>query len=165
MTTKHPLGEFEGHPVTRSSVEIPGAAGGLREAMKVEPVKLAQGTRVYVLLECDVAKIRHDPLDKGELAGAQNRVHVLDALAGTLLDPKVAKPVIEAQKAKIIEAREAAAGIERLPGVKAEDEADAAGVGAVVHDFPTGAKKPPAKAAAKKAPAAKKAAPKAPAGG
>ena len=37
MPTDNPLGEFEGHPILSSAVELPSLAGGLREAPEDHP--------------------------------------------------------------------------------------------------------------------------------
>lgn len=108
------LEPFEGLPVVSAGIEIPGAAGGLRDAMKVEPRAWHQGDRCYVLLECDVAKVRHDPIEQGEYNGPQRRVHILNALGGTIMEPDLAKPAIDAQHERITKAREEALGIQRL---------------------------------------------------
>lgn len=108
------LEPFEGMPVIAAGIEIPGAAGGLRDAMKVEPRAWHIGDRVFVLLECDVRDVRHPSVDKGDLNGPRRRVHVLDSLAGTVMEPDVAKPAIDAQRERIIKAREEALGIQQL---------------------------------------------------
>lgn len=109
------LSPFEGNEVVAAKIEIPGAAGGLRDAMRTDPVELHQGDRVYVLLETDVAKVRFEPVDKENPAGPQARVHVLDVLVGTIVDEGLAGDAITAQRERILEAKEAEAGIQRIP--------------------------------------------------
>lgn len=115
------LEPFEGVDVLAAGIEIPGAAGGLRDAMKIEPQQFHAGDRLYVVLECDVAKIRFDPIQSdGELL-AWRRVHVLAAQAATFVDGAMVKEAIESQKRKIQLAAEAAAGIGRLEFDGAEE--------------------------------------------
>jgi len=114
------LPAFENQLVVGAGIEIPGAAGGLRDAMEIEPRVLHQGDRIYVLLECEVAKTRHDPIDKKTFDGPLRRVSVLHTRAGTIMDPEVAKPAVDAQKDRIQKAKEEALGVQRIPGTDAD---------------------------------------------
>jgi hypothetical protein len=108
------LEPFEGVDVLGAGIEIPGAAGGLRDAMKIEPRQFHGGDRLYVVLECDVSKVRFDPIaSDGEMLGWR-RVHVLAAQAATFVDGDLVKEAIDSQKRKIQLAAESAAGIGRL---------------------------------------------------
>lgn len=105
------LDDFEGAAVISSGVEIPNAAGGLRDAMKIDPRQFHHGERVYLVLECDVAKVRFDPIkDSDDLA----RVHVFTAQHAVIVDADLVKAQLEEQKTRIIKAKEEAAGIQRL---------------------------------------------------
>lgn len=75
------LDPFEGLPVSSAGMEIPGAAGGLREAMKLDPVQLHKGQRVIVVLDTTVDKIRFDPLKDSD---GWKRVHVLAVEQGLI---------------------------------------------------------------------------------
>lgn len=70
------LSDFEGSPVRQAGIEIPGAAGGLRDSMKIAPQEFHKGAEVVVALRCIVDKVRFDPIDKDDPAGDQRRVHV-----------------------------------------------------------------------------------------
>lgn len=102
------LSDFEGLVVAESGIEIPDAAGGLRDALKVDPVELHKNERVYIVLACDVAKIRHDPIDTGELDGPQRRVHVLKTAQATIVDASLVKDALDKQQLRLAEAKEIA---------------------------------------------------------
>lgn len=113
------LDDFEGAAVISSGVEIPNAAGGLRDAMKIEPRQFHHGERVYLVLECDVSKIRFDPIkDSDDLA----RVHVFTAQHAVIVDADLVKAQLEEQKARILKAKEEAAGIQRLDFEETDEE-------------------------------------------
>ena len=113
------LTPFEGRDVVGARVEIPGAAGGLREAMKVQPVEFRQGRKVYVLIECTVGPVKFDPvMVKGEDMGQDLRVHVLRAGTAAFVDEDFAREHIDGMNEKIRLANEEAAGILRIPGTE-----------------------------------------------
>ncbi len=96
--------------------------------MKIDPQQFHAGERLYVVLECDVAKIRFDPIASGDEMVGWRRTHVLAAQAATFVDADLVAEAIASQKRKIQLANEAAAGIGRLAfdgddeAVKAHDE-------------------------------------------
>jgi hypothetical protein len=100
------LSEFEGLEVTQSSIEIPDAAGGLRAALKIDPVELHKGDRVYVALECEVVKVRFDPVDKEDLTGEQARIHVFRTVSAAIVEKDLVGDALAAQADRIAEARE-----------------------------------------------------------
>jgi hypothetical protein len=100
------LSDFEGLAVTQSSIEIPGAAGGFRDALKVDAVELHKGDVIYAVLECEVQKIRHDSLDKEDLTGPQERVHILRVTNATLVDKALVGDALSAQADRIAAAKE-----------------------------------------------------------
>lgn len=106
------LGNFSGRNVIKTAVAITNAGDGLSQAMKIEPELLELGEKRYVVLECEVAKIRFE-----EVAGTEAlaRVHVLRAGTATLIDGEVVREAIDVQREKIDRAREAEAGVQRLP--------------------------------------------------
>ncbi len=110
-----PLSDFEGLPVVEAGIEIPGAAGGLREAMKIDPSTFHKGEQVFVVLECRVGKVRIDPIDMDYLDGPQRRVHVFVVTNATMVDGNLVREQLTDQAEKIRLAREAAQGVTRLP--------------------------------------------------
>lgn len=109
------LSDFEGLPVVEAGIEIPGAAGGLREAMKIDPATFHKGEQVFVVLECRVGKVRFDPIDADYLDGPQRRVHVFVVTGATMVDGDLVRTQLTDQAEKIRLAKEAAQGVTRLP--------------------------------------------------
>ena len=111
------LSPFEGLDVIEAGVEIPGAAGGLREAMAVDPQEMHKGERVHVVLECEVTKVRFDPVAKDYPSGDQRRVHILAVEGATIVEGDAAELVqerLDAQRERIQLAKEAEQGIQRI---------------------------------------------------
>lgn len=109
------LTPFEGQDVRRASIEIPNAAGGLRDAMKIDPQEFHQGEEIYIVLKCVVQKVRFEPIDKADPSGDQNRVHVFNAEEATFVDADLVAEHVAAQTERIARAKERAEGISRLP--------------------------------------------------
>lgn len=102
-----PLADFDGKEVLSATVSVTNAGDGLSSAMKVEPAEFHHGEIVYVVLACEVAKVRFDPIKDTD---ALQRVHILRAGEATIVDESVVSTHLEAQRVKI----EEAAGIQRL---------------------------------------------------
>lgn len=119
------LGDFEGDDVLQSGIEIPGAAGGLRDAMAVDPVRLSKDDEVFIVLRCTVAKVRFEPIKDTD---ALRRVHILAADEATFVDGDLVREHLAAQSDRIQRAKEAAAGVSRLEFVEDGDEDDEAEV-------------------------------------
>lgn len=109
------LPAFEGHAVRRAGIEIPNAAGGLREAMKISPEAIKQGERRYVVLEVVCQKVRHEPIDSEAPAGDQARIHVLMAEAATFVDEDLVREQLDKQKARIALHKDEESGQQRTP--------------------------------------------------
>lgn len=109
------LSEFDGKSVRQAGVEIPGAAGGLQAAMKVDPQEFRQGERVVVALECIVQKIRHEPIDKDDPHGDQRRVHIFKVDNAAIIEEGIAREALDRQRDSVRRAIEEAEGIARLP--------------------------------------------------
>jgi hypothetical protein len=110
-STKNPLGTFEGHAIAKTTIAVTNAGDGLSEALKTEPKLLEHGEVVYVVLECEVSKVRFDPIkDTDQLA----RVHILRAGTAALMDPEVVRPAVVAQAEKNQLRREEESGVLRL---------------------------------------------------
>lgn len=112
------LGTFEGVPVLRAAIEIPNAAGGLREAMQFEPRAFAHDEEGTIVLRFRTKKVRFDEIkdknDPDRLLGLV-RVHVLDALEATFIEDEAVDRALAEQRDRIERAKEAAAGTQRIP--------------------------------------------------
>lgn len=116
MTTdSSKLTKFEGHAVRQVGIEIPGAAGGLREALKIDPQEFRQGTTVYVVLECPVVKVRHEPIDGTDPGGDQRRVHIFGTSGAAIVDRELVEEALAEQKRRIESAKMAETGEGPLP--------------------------------------------------
>lgn len=107
-----PLEPFEGTEVIASSIAITKAGDGLSDALSVEPQAFHLGEKLYVVLECDVAKVRHSDVKD---TGALRREHTFQARGATIVDATLVADLVQAQKDAIRVAKEKAAGIEALP--------------------------------------------------
>ena len=101
------LGEFEGAKVLSVGIEIPSVAGGLREALKIDPQVMHRDDEVMVLLRCKVGKLRFDPVK--DTQGVQ-RVHVLNTTEATIVDGDVFDQALVAQREAIDLAKRQASG-------------------------------------------------------
>lgn len=120
MTKPTPAAElstFEGKPVLSTGIEIPGAAGGLRESLAVDPFEGHKGQRVLVLLETTVDKLRFDPVKDTD---GWKRVHILAVDLGMVVDPQDVEAMLAAQR-------------ERIAAHKAEAEAEAKGMETITY--------------------------------
>lgn len=109
--TSH-LAPFDGRPVVRTTIAVTNAGDGLSEALAVDPRELHHGERVFVVLECEVAKVTFTPV-----RGATDllvRVHTLRAGGATMVDPETVEEQLAAQADRIALAREQAQGIARI---------------------------------------------------
>lgn len=107
------LGEFDGKPIVSTNVAITRAGDGLSEAMKTEPRVLHLGEKVYIVIEAEVMKVRFSPLRDDE--GLLSRTHILAAGTAAFIDVDVVREVLDTQRERLLLAKEAAAGIQRLP--------------------------------------------------
>ena len=102
------LPDFEGRPVIGVGIEIPGAGGGLRDALTIDPQVFHYDDVVHVVVKGKVGKLRFDPVkDAGQ---AVRRIHVLDVVDAAIVSGDEVAAMLEAQAAAIEEAR----GIQRL---------------------------------------------------
>lgn len=121
VTQLQPLEPFEGRDVIKSVVKITNAGDGLSDGLSIEPQAFHLGEKRYIVLECDVSKVQHLPIkDTDHLA----REQTFRAMGAVIVDPDLVKDLVAQQKDRILEAKEAAAGIERLPFEDDEDDED-----------------------------------------
>jgi len=113
-SSKAALNPFDGVAVTGVGIEVPGAAGGINEAMKIDPAEFHHG------VETTVAKVRFDEVVKGEPDSGLRRVHVLRAEGATIIDRALVAQALDAQRAKIEAAKDRDAGVQRIRGTVPE---------------------------------------------
>ena len=99
------LGDFEGIPVLKTSISITKAGDGLSKALGVDPAIYRIGDRLRVLLDCVVESVEFDPIPDVD---GRTRKHVLAAGAATIVDQTFGQVELEAQAARIEQARVAA---------------------------------------------------------
>lgn len=100
------LSPFEEKEVVEAGLEVPNAAGGLRDAMAIDPAEWHIGDRITLVLDGVVQKIRFDPVKGSQ--GQLSRVHVLSADGVTLIDRDLVADVLANQAARVAEFKEAA---------------------------------------------------------
>jgi hypothetical protein len=113
MTTN--LGTFEGLEVRSVTMRIVGAGDGLSSALALDPMRLAHGDRVTVILDCEVTDVMH-PVTRnsdGDIDGV-TRVHKLKASGGFIADPTLDQQ-LAAHLEDVARRTEETAGIHRLP--------------------------------------------------
>jgi len=96
------LGDFEGDAVESVGIEIPSAAGGLRDALAIDPIVMHKDDESMVLLRCKVQKIRHDPVKDSD---GWRRVHILETTSATIVDGDVFEEALAAQAERIEKAK------------------------------------------------------------
>lgn len=105
MSPTPSLPDFEGLPVNGVRLEIRNIAGGLVDAMDVNPIVLHQGDEFDVTVRCKLRSIRHDPEDKDVPDGPQWRVQIASASRAVIVDPSIAEKDFAAQ-AELLAQRE-----------------------------------------------------------
>lgn len=119
-TTDTVLAQFEGNDVMAARIEIPGAAGGLRDAMEFDAIELHLGDEVYVAIHCRTKKVRFDPESK-EHPERLVRVHVLEALTAAFIDDELVGEQLRTHKLRVAKQREEAAGVQQLEDALDDD--------------------------------------------
>lgn len=102
------LTAYEGADVVQSTIRITRAGDGLSDGLQIDPVEYHLGDTVYVVLECNVTRVAHEPVKDTDVL---KRVHTLAAEMGTIVGHDIVAAVLDEQRVKIEQAR----GIERLP--------------------------------------------------
>lgn len=111
--------KFEGKDVVAVGLEIPGVAGGLQRAIRVEPREFTQGERAWACFELVCQKVRYQPIDRENPGGPQERVHVFVADGATFVDESLVRDHLDKQRIML----EEAAGVHRLD-FEDDDEAE-----------------------------------------
>lgn len=96
------LKPFDDRDVLQSTMRVTRAGDGLSEALAIEPDEYHLGERVYVLLECEVAKVGYDEIRDTD---ALRRVHTLRAGMGQVVAEAAVHKLLEAHRARLDEAK------------------------------------------------------------
>lgn len=105
------LGEQDGDPVIGVGIEVRNAAGGLQDALAIDPAIFHKGDRVMVLLDCEMTGLAFKPVKD---SNAWRRIHVLHAEGATIVDGVVFTEALAAQADKIQRAKDEASGQGRI---------------------------------------------------
>lgn len=105
---KPALGRFDGREVIKSTIAVTNAGDGLSKAMAVDPAKMDLHEKVYVVLECEVAKVTFTEVDDTNKVA---RNHTLKAGDATIVDEDLVREHLDAMAKRIEEAQ----GVHRLP--------------------------------------------------
>lgn len=105
------LEPFEGRDVIGSKVAITRAGDGLSDALSVDPGAFDLGAEIYVVLKCEVGKVRYS-----EVKDTQSlvREHTFVAEAATIVDADLVADLVQAQVEMTRKRKEEAAGIQSL---------------------------------------------------
>ena len=126
MADTSKLAEFDGRSVVRTTISVTNAGDGLSKALSIDPQEFHHGDVVYVVLECEVSKVTHVPIDK-ETPDVLIRQHTLRAGTGTIVDGGIVADYIDAQAAEISAAERHARGEFSLDEAVLLDEHEAGG--------------------------------------
>lgn len=96
------LGTFEGKQVLTASVEMPNAAGGLREPMQFDPKVIHHEDEGYLVLKYKARRVGFKPIPNTQ---ALNRVVTLDITEGTFADEGDVAALLDAQRARVAEGK------------------------------------------------------------
>lgn len=135
---------FGGQEVASMSVKVTNAGDGLTEALRIDPVDLKFGQRVYQVIEGFVVKAEVEPENHLDPQGKVKVKYVIKAGTSTLVDEGTVVEAINLTRDRILAAQEAAAAQAQLEGTerpttrkdKAGAAAEAAVAGAPVGDGP-----------------------------
>ena len=118
------LSTFDGFPVVRTTIAVTNAGDGLSDALGIDPQEFHHGDRVYVVLECEVTKVAHVPVDK-DTPGILIRQHTLKAGTGTIVDADLVAEQVERQAERIDTAKRHARGEFTLDEAEAQTQHEA----------------------------------------
>lgn len=108
MATKKQLPLFETNPVDAVAVRITHAGDGLSEALKVTPVALELGERVYYVLAGVVTQVNHTVSSKKkDDEDHVTRIHTVKAESITEIDGQYAGKLLSDAAEKLEKARAA----------------------------------------------------------
>ena len=127
------LPDFEGEPVEAMAIEIPGAAGGLQDALAFDPILIKRGDIVYCVLRLRCDKVRFEPIPKKTTL---RRVGVMtpvdehgDPGGGMFVDAEFVEEKLAEHNEQVRIAKEQKAGIFRLDASGDDGDGDGEGGG------------------------------------
>jgi hypothetical protein len=118
------LPKYQGHQVVETPVKIENAGAAFSEGLELSPLVVPVRSRVFVVLELDVVSHEYDAVKtKKDEDESDDFVltHVTKCTRGWWLDPEEAEAILDVQSEKLVLAREAAAGIQRLGDAEDDD--------------------------------------------
>jgi len=124
MANVSQLTPFDGLPVVRTTIAVTNAGDGLSDALGIDPQEFHHGQTVYVVLECEVTKVAHVPVDK-DTPGILIRQHTLRAGTGTIVDGDLVEEQVRRQAERIDTARRHARGEFTLDEAQAQEDHEA----------------------------------------
>lgn len=98
---------YEGRDVLQTTIQITNAGDGLSEALQVDPRVMHHGEKVYLVLECDVAKVSYPPIKDTDCL---QRMHTLKAGRATFVEADLVMNTLNQQHVRITEALDARRG-------------------------------------------------------
>lgn len=98
---------YEGRDVVDTTIQVTNAGDGLSQALQVEPHVMHHGETIYLVLECEVAKVSYPPVKDTDLL---SRLHTLKAGRATIVDKDLVLDAINDQHVRIVAARDAQSG-------------------------------------------------------
>lgn len=124
------LTPFEEKAVAKVGVEIPNAAGGLQDALDVDPEEWHHGDTVHLVMKCSVRKVRFDPITRNrdterlfvnlDVDELLRRVHVLHVVEASPIEGELVAEVLEETRERVRKAKDAEKGQTNL--LDGEDE-------------------------------------------
>lgn len=123
MTEPSDLGEFEGHKILSTALELPSLAGGLREALEAQGGRIiSKDEEAILLVKVKGAKTRFDPVkntdgyQRVDIPSVEGLVFVEgDAYEQALIEQEERLEALRLQK---IKDKDEAAGTQRVPGTE-----------------------------------------------
>lgn len=109
---------FGGQSVASVAVKVTNAGDGLSEAMRVDPVDLRFGQRVYQVIEGFVTKAEVMPVTPADPQGDVVVKYTIKAGTSTLVDEGTVIEAIDITRNRILRAQEEAAAQKQLEGTE-----------------------------------------------
>lgn len=135
------LPTFEGDAITELGMSIPGAGGGFREPLAMDPSLVAlmapvtKGDVIYVVLELVKANVHMDPAKGGE---GWKRVDIFDVNGVAVVDGDLVSEVINDQRSRVDAAKQAIEDAKPIRQLRVDEAGDVHGAAAEAVDAKNG---------------------------